>query len=323
MRKPKMSEAPFFNDVARGPEFVNAVWATTDDGITLRTVHWRSKSKSRGTIFIFQGRSENLEKYGLLANDLVGLGFDLFGIDWRGQGLSDRLTGDRVMGHIDSYLDYQYDVAAFIEVAEKSDLPKPWLMLAHSMGACIGLRALVNGVNSFSCCVLTAPMWGLNIPVWKRFAARPLARVSLFLNGGSIYAPGGGSECYVMRTPFTENKLTSDYDMYSYYRSITEELPEQRIAGPSFGWVYHTMHETGALKYEPAPNIPCLVLYGAEDQLVSHSAIEAKMARWPRSTTKKIKGARHDILYEKPEIRSKAICDISTHFSKCINNEEF
>jgi lysophospholipase len=316
MFKPNMSEAPFFNDVAKGPETANALWITTEDGVRLRTVHWSSQPESKGTIFIFQGRSENLEKYGLLANEFESLGFDLFGVDWRGQGLSDRLHDDRVMGHIDSYSQYQKDVSAFVVAAEKLDLPKPWFMLAHSMGACIGLRALLNGVTPFSSCAFVAPMWGLNMPVWKRLIAWPLARASLFFNGGRVYAPGSGSECYVVQTPFSKNELTSDDFMYRYYISITEDLPEQRIAGASFGWVYHTMYENWELKREIPPNIPCLVVYGSDDRLVSHSAIVSIMARWPRSMTLKIAGARHDVLYEALDIRSNAIRDISTHFLK-------
>ena len=316
MIKSNASKAPFFNDVANGPAISNASWITAEDGVCLRLVHWPSNSKSNGTIFIFQGRSENLEKYGLLANEFVDRGFDLIGLDWRGQGLSDRLHDDHLMGHIDSYSQYQKDVCAFILAAKNLGLPKPWFLLGHSMGACIGFRALINNDSVFSSCALTAPMWDLSLPAWKRPVALLLARASLFLNGGRVYAPGGGQECYVMKTPFAENKLTSDYDMYRYYVSVTENLPDQRIAGPSFGWVYHTMHENRALKSEMPPNIPCLVLYGAEDQLISHSEINAKMAQWVGSTTQKIDGARHDVLYETPEIRLKAICDISCHFTK-------
>ncbi|MEO0498857.1 MAG: alpha/beta fold hydrolase, partial [Pseudomonadota bacterium] len=62
------------------------------------------------------------------------VGYDAFALDWRGQGLSDRLTDDRMLGHVGRYADYQKDVAAFLEAAQDLDPPKPWFLFGHSLG---------------------------------------------------------------------------------------------------------------------------------------------------------------------------------------------
>ena len=66
-----LETAPFHKDVADGPPSVKAYWLKTQDGLKIRAAHWKSEQQKNGTIFIFQGRSENLEKYGLLTNALV------------------------------------------------------------------------------------------------------------------------------------------------------------------------------------------------------------------------------------------------------------
>ena len=39
----------------------------------------------------------------------------------------------------------QADLDAVLGEAERIALPRPWFLMAHSMGGCIGLRALVRG----------------------------------------------------------------------------------------------------------------------------------------------------------------------------------
>ena len=65
---------------------------TTRDGITLRTARWPSLSPHpKGTVCLFQGRSEFIEKYFELIRELRARGFAVATLDWRGQGGSDRL----------------------------------------------------------------------------------------------------------------------------------------------------------------------------------------------------------------------------------------
>jgi alpha-beta hydrolase superfamily lysophospholipase len=97
MQSCDLSEAPFNREVSEGPQNVEAFWAVAKDGVRLRLAHWRPVEAPKGTIFLLQGRSENLEKYGRTDEKLVEAGYAIFAIDWRGQGLSDRLAEDRML----------------------------------------------------------------------------------------------------------------------------------------------------------------------------------------------------------------------------------
>ena len=150
--------APFYRDVAGGPEQVEAQWLTAADGVRLRLAIWPEGEK--GTVLLFPGRTEYIEKYACTAADLKARGFAMLAVDWRGQGLADRALDDRKTGHVMHFVDYQMDVAAIMEALEARGLPRPYYLIGHSMGGAIGLRAAMDGLP-VNAAVFTAPMWGI------------------------------------------------------------------------------------------------------------------------------------------------------------------
>jgi lysophospholipase len=310
-----MDEAPFYLEVAEGPCNVKAHWIHADDDVRLRVAHWASDDPSKGTVFLFQGRTENIEKYGRSIAVLNRLGYSAFAIDWRGQGLSDRLTEDRMTGHVNRFSDYQKDVAAMLQAAETLDLPKPWYLIGHSLGACIGLRVIIEG-NPFLACAFTAPLWDINLPALQRFGAWPLSWGAQVLGKGHVYAPGTRGESYVLTTAFEDNRLTHDPDMYEYYINVSKSLPDQQIGGPSMGWLFQTLKETHALSELRSPDLPCITFCGAQDEIVAISAIKDRMCRWPNGKLELVENGRHDVLYETPDIRENVMSTIDKLFSE-------
>ena len=118
-----MKNAPLFSDIADGPDDGQAWWLTADDGVRIRVAAW-AREAPRGTVLLFPGRTEYIEKYGRTARDLAENGYATLAIDWRGQGLAERLVDDAMAGHVLHFSDYQRDVAAMVEAAETLDLPK-------------------------------------------------------------------------------------------------------------------------------------------------------------------------------------------------------
>lgn len=132
-----LSPAPLFNEIAKGPEGGQAKWMVAEDGVRVRVGHWLPRPdpshspqvSAEGTIFIFPGRTEYIEKYGPTADALTREGYAVVSIDWRGQGIADRLLPDRRLGHVADFLDYQLDVTAAMEYGEAHDLPRPWYLI--------------------------------------------------------------------------------------------------------------------------------------------------------------------------------------------------
>ena len=119
-----MEAAPLFESLAEGPDDGRAFWCRAEDGVRLRTAVWPGGDK--GTVLLFPGRTEYIEKYGRAACDLLKRGYTTVTIDWRGQGLSDRPLADLLTGHVHEFVDYQKDVRAMVLLAEALDLPRPF-----------------------------------------------------------------------------------------------------------------------------------------------------------------------------------------------------
>src|SRR5881394_4041409 len=58
---------------------------TTPDGVELRFARWGSPADAKGTVCVFSGRGEFIEKYFETVRDLRRRGFAVATMDWRGQ----------------------------------------------------------------------------------------------------------------------------------------------------------------------------------------------------------------------------------------------
>ena len=304
-----LEEAPFFDDVAEGPLGGVAHWVTTTDGLRIRIGHWRADGDAQqGTVFLFPGRTEYVEKYGRTAAALAEQGFCTLTVDWRGQGLADRMLGDARAGHVHRFSDYQLDVMAMTEAASNLELPQPWYLMAHSMGGCIGLRALHLGLP-VNAAVFTGPMWGIGMSAPLRPAAWALSWGSTLVGLSHIYAPGTKPEAYVTSEKFENNQLTSDPEMYAYMQRQVDAHPELKLGGPSLLWVHEALTECRALAQMPSPDLPCLTFLGTNERIVDNSRIFDRMAHWPGGRLELIEDGEHEVLMETAEIRAQVIGD--------------
>lgn len=293
-----LQSAPF-HAIIKDEPVADAYWAKAADGTRIRVAHWK-KTRSKGTVLLFPGRSEYIEKYAITAQDFAAKGFGTFAIDWRGQGLADRLTEDANVGYVLDFADYQSDLEAALDVAKALKLPKPWYLLGHSMGGAIGLRALYNGLD-VAAASFSAPMWGVGSTATIRYFGRMLGAAASKLGLGHHYAPGASSSLYVIQDSFPDNGLTTDSAMYVRLQDQARANPELCIAGFSYQWAYKAIDETKALEKIAAPSLPCLTFWGTDEDIVNPSAIENRMARWRDCKTLLVPTAKHEILMEGPK----------------------
>ena len=111
-------------------------------GMRLRYASWQSVLRERrGTVCIFPGRTEFIEKYFEVVGELRRRGFAVAVLDWRGQGGSSRLTRNPLKGHINDFAEYEDDLAHFMKAVVLPDCPAPYFALGHSMAATVLFRA--------------------------------------------------------------------------------------------------------------------------------------------------------------------------------------
>ncbi len=311
----ELQPAPLFADIAQGPAGGAAHWVQTSDGLRIRAGHWRPEGEAKGTVLLFPGRTEYIEKYGLAAAEFADCGFATLTVDWRGQGLADRTLADRRLGHVENFSDFQKDVQALIRLGEQLELPKPWFLVGHSMGGAIGLRALMQGLQVSACC-FTGPMWGIQIPPLLRPLASFLSGVAPFLRLDKLLLPTTALEQYVQITPFEDNTLTTDPDMYRMMHAQLAAQPDLALGGPTIQWLRVSLQDCAWLAQQPSPALPCITLLGSDEQIVNTDAIHDRMARWPGGELDLIKGAQHEVMMETPEIRAHVFSSMCRLFQQ-------
>lgn len=265
-------------------------------------VHWPNP-EARATILLFPGRTEYCEKYGRVVRDLVARGYTVIGVDWRGQGLSDRVADDHRVGHVAAFSDYQLDVAAFLLEADRHDLPTPRYLLAHSMGGCIGMRALVGGLQVRRV-VFSAPMWGIFVAPVMSPVAKYLPPIAEKLGQELRTVPGTRPASYIGDTPFLINLLTSDRDHYDYFARQSKARPEFALGGPTLHWFSEAKAEMAALLRAPRPSVPVATFLGTKEMIVDPEAIREMHEDWPTGELHIIEGGKHEMMMETPEIRA-------------------
>ena len=298
-----MRYAPLHADVADGPDAGAAHWLQTTDNAKIRVGHWVSDA-DRGTVLLLPGRTEYIEKYGPAAADLRARGYATITIDWRGQGLSDRAAPDRATGHVADFGDFQKDVAAMLTHARDLGLPKPFYMIAHSMGGAIGLRALIEGLP-VRAAVFSAPMWGIQMAAALRPFAWGISSIARRVGLDSRMAPGQERETYLNRIALGENTLTSDPEMFAHMQRQLATYPDLALGGPSLRWLNESLIDMRRMSRLASPRVPATTFLGTAESIVDPARIHDRMARWPGGTLEIVEGGKHETMMEGPEVRSR------------------
>ncbi len=276
--------------------------------VRVRYARWPSALKERrGTICIFPGRSEFIEKYFEVVGELRRRGFAVAIMDWRGQGGSSRLAGNPLKGHVRDFSDYESDLSRFMTDVVLPDCPPPFFALGHSMAATILLEAATKKGCWFSRMVLTAPMLKiarLPMPDW---AVRQVTEIISFSGFGGIMVPGGMKE-YLASQNFEGNPLTSDRERFLRNQSVVAVAPKLAVGPPTIGWVHAALEAMADIDSESFPSrlrVPVLMLAAGDDHIVSSKAIEAFSMRLKAGSQIVLRGSRHEIMQERDLIREQ------------------
>ncbi len=294
--------APFYAEVSEAPPGETCVWLIASDRVRVRAAAWRVGAK--GTVLLFPGRSEYIEKYGPAAGEFAARGYAMAAIDWRGQGIADRMLDDSAPGHVLHFGDYQKDVAVLVDWLKREKLPEPWFLVGHSMGGCIGLHALHEGLP-VKAVTFSAPMWGIKMQAAMRPLAWTLGTLAPRVGLGGCLTPSTSRETYVLTAPFEDNLLTRDPEMFEFMQRQMAAHPDLAIGGPTLQWLGQALLETRRLAAMPSPKVPCLTVLGIAERIVHIEAIKTRMAHWPGSEFDLVPDAEHELMMERPAIRKR------------------
>ena len=272
------------------------------DGVRLRGALWQGGG--RGLVVLLSGRTEFLEKMALPAAGLVARGFSVASVDWRGQGLSDRVAEPAIMGHVERFADYGLDLAALLSAPELAGRPVR-LMLAHSMGGAIGLAGIYRRIIAPEAVILSAPMLGVQMSPAVKAAAYVTTQIAGLFGQKNRRPPFGDVDTPYVFTGFDGNVLTHDRAVFDWMVAALKQEPRLQLAMPSLNWFEQATFEMDWLAEQPPITPPCLFLKGDQEGVVDTDAIDAAADRFG-SEIAAIPGARHEVLIETQSLRDQA-----------------
>lgn len=266
-------------------------------------IGWVVPQKARAIVTIFPGLSEYSEKYFEVANDMVARGFAVACVDWRGQGMAWRHNDNRDKRYHDDFADDVQDAHFYLKsIPVPSGLPR--IMLAHSMGGHIGMRVLHETPDAFTCAVLTAPMFGLNVP---ESAAMGIARTLSFMGMSDSYLPAHG--------PWTRTRLdanlsilSTDPDRKNMQVYWMENIPDLRMGGLTVSWIRAALNSMRLVRqpgYLKKVTTPTLLVRGGHEMVVSNAAIAQVAQSLPHAELLTIEGAMHEVMMEDDRYRTQ------------------
>ena len=280
------------------PDHGKAEWFSGADGVTLRAAFFSPKGDARGSVVVSPGRSEPIEKYFEVVQDLLDRDFVVLVHDWRGQGLSHRALPDRLKGHAAGFKEFLGDYQALLAAFE-ARLPKPWIALGHSMGGCLTMLALATGETRFAAAVLSAPMLGLNTGGKPAGGARALAWLMSRSKFKGDYVLGDAGDPFTQSFP--TDALTHDEARYARHRAQIRANPDIALGGITWGWTDFAFAACAFLRRTPgveAVTIPVTIVAAGDDSRVLIADEKAIAGRVPNGRYVEIPDAFHEILIE-------------------------
>ena len=311
-----MADAPFLTLAPGAVAPDDCWWLRTRDDVRLRAAIWRAPGAER-CVVLLSGRTEFLEKVAVPTAQWLSRGWSVVSVDWRGQGLSDRLVEPRLKGHVGAFAEFQTDLDALLADPKVQALPSARLLMGHSMGGAISAGALGRPDlgPTFKAAILTAPMLGIALSAPMRAAAWVTVKIGLALGMDDRWPPFGDvSTPYVLTGP-KDNVLTSDEPMWEWLVVAAQDHPDLSIATPTLGWFAAASAETRRLATLPASPCPTLCFLGGNERVVDPKAVRSGAKRLGASLVE-IDGSQHELLIERPELRAQVWQAIDTFLTE-------
>ncbi|RWR02743.1 lysophospholipase L2 [[Pantoea] beijingensis] len=288
--------------------------------VPIRYVRFSSARHDKA-ILLVPGRIESYVKYPELAYDLFHCGYDVIIIDHRGQGRSGRLLQDSHRGHVVNFSDYVDDLEALYLTEIAAGHYRHRYALGHSMGGAVLALMLARQPQAFDAAVLASPMFGITLPMPNWLAKRILDWAERRPVIRDSYALGTGK--WRVRS-FSVNELTHSDERYRRNLRFYADDPGIRVGGPTYHWVREGVMAGQRIVNQAAEIVtPLLLLQAGEDNVVDNRAQDLFCTKMVEAghpcdggKPRVIAGARHEILFEKDNMRTEALDAIVDFYAR-------
>lgn len=247
---------------------------TASDGDNLAVQDWHLPEglPPRATVLVVHGLGEHAGRYDALALRLNSWGFAVRSYDQYGHGESGGLRGG--LSQPRRLLD---DLADLVESSRSRAPGVPLVLLGHSLGGLVASSFVAHNVLPVDALVLSSPLLALRLnPVQKMMMAIvPRVAPNLTMSNG-----------------LDPDRLSHDPAVVAAYRS--DPLVHDRISGRMAAFMAEESERVRALA--PAWQVPTLLMYAGDDQIVDPDGSRAFAAYAPRDVV--ATRCFHDLYHE-------------------------
>jgi lysophospholipase len=287
------------------------------NGVIVAFAYFKQIKKDSDSILLVPGRGESYYKYQNLAFDFFNRGYNVFIIDHRGQGYSQRLLENNHKGYVKKFQDYVNDLAFFVDnIVMKNNHKKPYL-IAHSMGGTIAARYMQDHPNAIKAAVLSCPMLGFNTGFLPQSFAELLVSSLLTLNNWLGTTPWYflGQQNFKVKE-FTDNNLTHSFTRYKDFVTLYKNNGAIQLGGVTSHWLLESVKAQKVI-FDNLNKLktPIIVFNASADKIVCKKA-QQKFCRilngidpstYSLADPISFKGAYHELFFEIDEYRDQAI----------------
>ena len=207
----------------------------------------------------------------------------------------------RDRSYVYHFQDYADDLGFVINELGRH-LPKPHIIVAHSMGGCIALQSVITGATNPSAVICSAPMLGLfdlEVSI-LRWVFTAMAIMGAGKRNIPFLKPTHG-----LPVAFKNNKLTSDPVRFKRWASYFTHIEELRLGKPTLGWIKAASSSMSFVNRNASRvKVPTLIVSAGGDPIVD-PASHKDFAERSDARLEVIPGSRHEVFLEIDEYRDQ------------------
>lgn len=292
-----------------------------------------SSAQHTKCLIISAGRSETYLKFKELSYDFFQQGFNIYIIDHRGQGLSQRILNNPNKGYVEKFDDYAEDLHYFIEnivesnCQQNSDPQKfPLYLLAHSMGGAITVRYLQKYPNKLNAVVLSSPMIAFNnggLPSWlSNLVIKSGNKINQWFSKKQWYFLG---QTDFQAAEFKNNPLSHSKIRFKRFTELYKTEPKIQLGGVTVHWLQQAVITTENIFNNLSQiKVPLLVIQSGSDKVVDNQAQnnfcmllhQQNKQSCPEGKPIVINGANHELFIESDKYRNAALSSALNWFNQ-------
>ena len=293
---------------------------TTSNDIVLRGGRVNAEN-AKGTIVYVPGFTGSLELSMDVITGFYEAGYNVAGVEYRGQGGSYRPLDNPEKGYVESYALLADEVAQFANHNRDEDLPL--FFYSVSKGAHITMRMAASKAIDADGYALIVPMIELNTAPYSYQQVSGMATVFNALGLGEMYGIGQAQWPPTKPVVFGEPHGCNSNPKTAQVQSALFALnPKLRTRGVTIKWLYETVDSSEKLLSEGfMENLkaPVKIFTAGDDRLVSTAAATQFCQNLSQCSITHFEKARHCINQESAERRNQIISEAIAHFESAVS----